>query len=210
VLECENVTATTELKEPETPDAVTTDSEPAVQTADAKSVLEPVTVKPQTPPAPPVAEKATVARVPQLITATKSEYKKASSDPREAEKECRTLRRHVVSLNSELESAEAEILAQRTELERAAERMEKDRIRQKEEKVRLVTRHAEELKGLKTQHEQAIAELKRRSDQQLEEARVRMKDIEERRMQEGGDWTKEMENALRREQEAVRRMANLE
>jgi hypothetical protein len=37
-----------------------------------------------------------------------------------------------------------------------------------------------------------------------------MKEIEQRRMQEGGDWNKEMENALHREQEAVRRMANLE
>ena len=139
-----------------------------------------------------------------------TEYKKALADAREAQKESRTLRRHVVSLNSQLEVAEAENHAQRTELERAAERMEKDRTRQKEEKERLAARHAEELKALKLQHEQNVNELKGRSDQQLVDARKRMKELEERRMQEGGDWTKELEGALQREQESARRIAMLE
>jgi hypothetical protein len=139
-----------------------------------------------------------------------AEYKHTLAEAREAQKESRTLRRHIVSLNSELETAEAEIQAQRTELERAADRMEKDRTRQKDEKERLVTRQAEELKALKLQHEQNINKLRERSDQQLEDARYRMRELEERRMQEGGDWTKELEGALQREHECVRRMAMLE
>jgi hypothetical protein len=47
-----------------------------------------------------------------------------------------------------------------------------------------VTRHAAEIKALKLQHEQALAEFKARTDQQVEEARARVKEIEQRRMQE--------------------------
>ena len=170
----------------------------------------PVNEKVPTAAAPVAEEVANVTAHQSPTSSFELEYKKALSEAREAQKECRTLRRHVVSLNSELEAAEAEIQAQRTELERAAERMEKDRARHKEEKERMTGRHAEELKALKIQHEQAVAELKARSDQQVGDARKRIKEMEERRMQEGGDWTKEMENALQREQESVRRMANLE
>jgi hypothetical protein len=162
----------------------------------------------QAPVIPKVA--ASPSGVAQSGPSFEVEYKKAVAEAREAQKESRTLRRHIVSLNSELETAEAEIHAQRTELERAADRMEKDRTRQKEEKERLVMRHGEELKALKLQHEQNVNKLKGRSDQQLEDARKRMRELEERRMQEGGDWTKELEGALQREQESVRRMAMLE
>jgi len=200
----------------ETPAPKIEDPEPITETSHANVQSEPTEAKPLPAPVkPPVAQVAsappTATISPQQAPSSlETEYKRALAEAREAHKECRTLRRHVVSLNSELESAEAEIQAQRTELERAAERMEKDRSRQKEEKDRLVTRHADELKALRLQQEQTISEIKARADQQVEEARARMKEIEQRRMQEGGDWTKEMENALHREQESVRRMANLE
>jgi len=71
-----------------------------------------------------------------------------------------------------------------------------------------VTRHAEEVKALKLQHEKTVKDLKARADQQAQESLQRMKEVEQRRMQEGGDWTKEMENALHREQEAVRRTSS--
>lgn len=208
MLEKEGIAKDEELKEPKDMSVLmkTAGPEPAAKPTETKAQPE-ASVK-----ALPISGKSAAAPnpTPHASPALESEYKKALSDARQAQKECRTLRRHVVSLNAELEACEAEIHAQRTELERAADRMEKDRIRQKEEKERLVTRHAEELKGLKSQHDQTIAEIKKRSEQQVEEARVRMKEIEQRRMQEGGDWNKEMENALHREQEAVRRMANLE
>lgn len=195
------------------------DPEPLTDTVESQVQSEPPVVEAKPPPANPkaaahapdkVASAPPTVLTQQAPSVLESEYKKALADAREAQKECRTLRRHVVSLNSELESAEAEIQAQRTELERAAERMEKDRTRQKEEKERLVTRHADELKVLTAQHEKTVKELKARAEQQAQESLARMKELEQRRMQEGGDWTKEMENALHREQEAVRRMANLE
>lgn len=139
-----------------------------------------------------------------------NEYKNAVAQAREAQKEARTLRRHVVTLNSQLENAEAEINAQRNELERAAERMEKDRIRNKEEREKEKARHAEEMKQMKQQHETSLAEHKKRFEQQLEDARQHLRQVEERRMQEGGDWNKELANALEREKEMVRRVASLE
>ena len=146
----------------------------------------------------------------QSVSLSVMEHRKVSAEAREAQKESRTLRRHIVSLNSQLEAAEAEIRAQRMELERAAERMEKDRSRQKEEKEQLVARQTEELKALKLQHERNVNELKSRSDEQLVEARKQMKEIEEHRMQEGGNWTKELKGALQREQESARRVVMLE
>jgi hypothetical protein len=139
-----------------------------------------------------------------------NEYKAALAQARDAQKEARTLRRHVVSLNSQLESAEAEMTAQRNELERAAERMEKDRIRNKEEREKEKARHAEEVKQMKQQHENSLAEHKKRFEQQLEDARQHLRQVEERRMQEGGDWNKELANALEREKEMVRLVAALE
>ena len=129
---------------------------------------------------------------------------------RESQKEARTLRRHVVSLNKHLEHAETELKAQREELERAAERLEKDRIRHKDDREKEKTRHAEELKGIQTQNDKTMKELKQRLDKQIEELRKQLRDGEERRMQEGGDWNKELVDAVQREQEMAQKYALLE
>lgn len=134
------------------------------------------------------------------------EYKAALADAREAQKEARTLRRHVVALNGELETVEAETKAQRSELERAGERMEKDRARAKEEKDRLIARHTEEMKALKKQNELVMEELSVRNEKLVEEARNQLREVEQRRKEEGGDWTKELVGAIEREQEAQRKL----
>ena len=119
----------------------------------------------------------------------------------EQQKELRTLRRSVVSLNQQLEAAEAELRAQREELERAAERMEKDRQRQKEEREKERTRHAAEIKVMQQKQEQALKEAKARSDQQIDQIRQQLREVEDKRMQEGGDWNKELVDAVAREKE---------
>jgi hypothetical protein len=126
---------------------------------------------------------------------------------RQAQKEARTLRRHVVTLNKQLETAEAEMQAQRTELERAAERMEKDRTRHKEEREKEKARQAEESKVTKAQHEQALKDMRMRTDQQIEEVKRQLRDIEDQRTQEGGDWNKELADAITREQETAAKFA---
>lgn len=139
-----------------------------------------------------------------------NDYKAALIDAREAQKEARTLRRHVVALNSELESVEAENKAQSAELERAGDRMEKDRTRAKDEKERLMARHVEELRLLKKHNEQVVEDLKTRNETILEEARNQLRVVEQRRKEEGGDWNKELLGAIEREQETQKRMLLLE
>lgn len=129
---------------------------------------------------------------------------------RQAQKEARTLRRHVVTLNKQLETAEAEMQAQRTELERAADRMEKDRTRHKEEREKEKARQVEESKVAKAQHEQALKDMRTRTDQQIEELKRQLRDIEDQRTQEGGDWNKELADAVTREQETAAKFALME
>lgn len=120
---------------------------------------------------------------------------------KEAQKEARTLRRHIVSLNDQLETAESELQAQRKELERAAERMEKDRMRHNEEKIASKKRNDDETTLLKKSHDKTLKAQKVKFEEQLERYRKKLSDEEQRRKQEGGDWNKEMSNAIGREQD---------
>lgn len=134
----------------------------------------------------------------------------ASMASKEAQKEVRVLRRHIVKLNSTLEQAEGEIMALRDELERAAERMEKDRSRAKDLKEAAQKRHAEELAANRKQHDQALKEQQSRFEEQLETYKSKLHELEHRRKQEGGDWNKEIAQAYEREQQMSNRVALLE
>ncbi len=129
---------------------------------------------------------------------------------KEAQKEVRVLRRHVVKLNSTLEQAEGEILALRDELGRAAERMEKDRTRAKELKEAAQKTQVEELATIRKQHEQALKDQQIRFEEQLETYKSTLSELENRRKQEGGDWNKEIAQAFEREQEMNNRVTLLE
>ena len=128
----------------------------------------------------------------------------------DASKEARTLRRHVVTLNKQLEEAETELQAQRVELERAAERMEKDRKRAKEEKEKASQQHTKELGALRVSNEEKLKEIQARFDERLAASEKKISDMENRRRQEGGDWSKEMENAIEREQEMHQKVIQME
>jgi hypothetical protein len=137
-------------------------------------------------------------------TPTRSQKEKElTAEMKEAQKEARTLRRHVVSLNEQLEAAENELQAQRKELERAAERMEKDRLRSKQEKESSQKQHAQEISLLRSQHEKTLKEQQARFEEQLDGYRQKLSEAENRRRQEGGNWTKEMSQAIE-EQEFMR------
>jgi len=139
---------------------------------------------------------------------SKKELRELVIDRKEAQKEARTLRRHIVSLNDQLEIAESELQAQRKELERAAERMEKDRLRKNEEKVASQKRNVQEITLLKTQHEKSLKEQQSRFEEKIEQYRKKLSDEEKRRKQQGGDWDKEMSSAIDRENE-MRQAINL-
>jgi inner centromere protein len=132
---------------------------------------------------------------------SQKEHRELVIERKEAQKESRTLRRHVVSLNEQLEAAESELQAQRKELERAAERMEKDRVRQKQEKDKTQKTQVQETTLLKTQHEKSLKEQQTRYEEQLEKYRKKLSEEEKKRKKEGGTWDKEMSNATEREHE---------
>ena len=146
----------------------------------------------------------------QEMAKLQDQLKQQQSQYQQLQKESLTLKRHVVSINKQLEQAEAEINAQRDELERAGDRMQRDSARFKEERENEKKRHAEEINSLKAQHEQATKDIKQRANLQLEEVRSQLKNVEQRRMQEGGDWTKELEDAVNREQDAIAKLAAVE
>ncbi|CAJ1951498.1 unnamed protein product [Cylindrotheca closterium] len=131
-------------------------------------------------------------------------------EAKEAQKEARTLRRHVVSLNSQLESAEIELQAQRKELERAAEQMEKDRIRTKEAKEVAMKIHTNELEALRSQHDKALKEQQARFEQQVDSYRNKLTDMKSQKKQEDGDWSKEMTSVVKREKELNQQVMSLE
>ena len=125
-------------------------------------------------------------------------------------KELRKLRRHVLQLNSDLESAEREIEAQRNELERAALRMERDRSRHKQEKESSEASHKAELAALSLSQEKSWKEWKERNDQSLAEMEGRVKRAELQRVQEGGERDADLQEALERERGAISRVTTLQ
>ena len=118
-------------------------------------------------------------------------------------KELRKLRRHVLQLNSDLESTEREIEAQRAELDRAASRMERDRSRHKQEKESTEASHKAEVAALAAAHERAIQQLKESNDSALQEMEARVTRAEQQRAQEGGERDIELASALDRERASL-------
>lgn len=157
-----------------------------------------------------------LAQKPPSIVASQGNTQKSQKEielvaaSKEAQKEVRVLRRHVVKLNGTLERAENEIAALRAELGRAGERMEKDRTRAKEEKENAQKRFTEELNALRAQHDQALKDRHLRFEEQLANYKSKLNDLENRRKQEGGDWNKEIAQAFEREQEMSNRVTLLE
>lgn len=125
-------------------------------------------------------------------------------------KELRKLRRHVLQLNSDLESAEREIDAQRQELDRAASRMERDRSRHKQEKESTDATHKAEIAALVAAHERAIQQLKEANEGAMQEMEGRVARAEQQRAKEGGERDAELADALERERASVSAMARLQ
>lgn len=160
-----------------------------------------------TPPAsgnhlPPIriTENAMMAQLQKDIKKCKSELKKNKT-------EAQSLRKHVLQLNTELEHAETEVQAQREELQRAAERMERDRMKHNEDREDLMDEHEEEVESQKEHYEQQLVVLKEQYEEQIEELEERLSKLDEKLAQEGGDWTKELEDSVQREREAIKKLS---
>lgn len=151
-------------------------------------------------------EQQSQPRISNSPDSSRKEIRELVLERKEAQKEARTLQRHIVSLNDQLEAAELELQAQRKELEQAAARMEKDRGRHAVEKEALQKGSHKEITLLKTQHEKIVKDQQVRFEEQLERYRKKLTDEEKRRKQEGGDWDKEMSNAIDREHDIQQKL----
>lgn len=151
--------------------------------------------------APPLSRDNKPTDYNSVTISTPNRCKKEHREWKEAQKEARTLRRHVVSLNEQLEAAELELQAQRKELERAAERIEKDRVRQKQEKETYQKHQLQETTLLLNQHKAILKEQQARYEDQVQQYRTKLNEEEKRRKQEDGSRDKEISHAVDREQE---------
>ena len=163
---------------------------------------------PPPPKAPPAAPSSAPSAAPVVVT--KDPNPALVKEAREAQKEVRTLRRHVVALNKQLESVEEEVSAQRKELDQTGGIMEKERAKAKLERDNERKRHAEEMKATQEQHEKTLMEQKTQMEQQMAELSHRLNDMEHTRMQEGGNWDKELQGSVEREQILGQKLASLE
>jgi hypothetical protein len=125
-------------------------------------------------------------------------------------KEARTLRRHLATLNEQLSAADKEVGAQRKELEDAATRLESDRVKYKQDIQSAVSKHATEIQKLTRSHQDTIASMQLQSQNQSETLKKELQGIQQQRKQEGGDWHKELEDAVRREKDALGECAKLQ
>ena len=134
----------------------------------------------------------------------------ASSNASQQLKELRKLRRHVLQLNSDLESAEREIDAQRQELDRAAARMERDRSRYKQEREASDTSHAADVAALVASHERALRQMKETNECAMREMESRIVRAEQQRAKEGGERDAYLAEALERERIALAAAARVQ
>ena len=140
----------------------------------------------------------------QQFEKTKKEITNATN------KETRKLRRTVVKLNAELDSAERELDAQRTELERAAVRMEKERQRYKDDKERMNLSHKEDMQTVMDEHKMSVDAMVTSHAEQMVDMEERIKRAEEARAKEGGDMSMEISESVEREREAMKKVMGLE
>ena len=139
----------------------------------------------------------------QLVTKMKKETTTTN-------KETRKLRRTVVKLNAQLDSAEHELDAQRTELERAAVRMEKERQRYKDDKERLGQSNKEDMKAVMEEHKTSVDAMVTSHAEQMIDMEERIKRAEEARAKEGGDMSMELVESAERERESLKKAISLE
>lgn len=109
-----------------------------------------------------------------------------------------------VKLQKELDHLRVELLAQQDELQAAARRMQSDRDKAAEEREELLEEQDEELQQLKETYEKQLGEQREMYESMLDEMRERLEGEEQKRLQEGGDWTKELEDSLKRERQLQR------
>jgi chromosome segregation ATPase len=140
------------------------------------------------------------------LEAAQAEMKKYKSESKKSIQDGQRLTKLTATLEAQLEAAQAEMQAQQDELQRAAETMQQERLRNQEEHEDLLDDHDDQVEKLTAEHEARFEKQENMYQEQLANLQGRVQQQEEKRMQEGGDWTKELEDALARERDALKRL----
>jgi len=114
------------------------------------------------------------------------------------------------ALQNQLDAAQTEINAQQKELEQAAERLEEDRQLADEEREDLLDEHEDALRNLKESYETRLEVQKQEYESKLGDVKQKLATEAHMRVQEGGDMTEELEEALEREREALQKADQLQ
>ena len=133
-----------------------------------------------------------------------------AASSKDTQREVRTLRKHVVRLNTTLEQAESEIAALQEELRQAAKRMDKDKANAKEQREAVEKQKNEEIQAIHEEKERAITEQRTAFEDQMATFKRTISEIEKTKWQEANNWNKEIAQALEREQEMRTRTSVLE
>jgi hypothetical protein len=163
-------------------------------------------------PAPPRSRGGGGGDVQKLMAKLQSmqeELNKTTSELKTSQAETKKLEKQVNSLDIQLEATNSEIHAQVEELRRAGERMEKDRKLAQDEREELLDEQDDEIEQLKALHTTEVNDLKSSYGQQITELTNRLQVEETLRMQEDGDWTKELEDAVGRERDALKKLSEI-
>jgi hypothetical protein len=115
-----------------------------------------------------------------------------------------------VTLQAQLDAANVEIEAQHKELQNAAKTLQVDRERADEEREDLLDEHEDEITRLKQSYDQQLEIQKKTCDAELLQVTARLQHEQDLRVREGGDWTKELEEALQRERDGLQRLNSIQ
>jgi hypothetical protein len=166
----------------------------------------------QKPPKTPPRSRGGGGDVQKLMAKLQSmqeELNKTTSQLKTSQAETKKLEKQVNSLDIQLEATNSEIHAQVEELRRAGERMEKDRKLAQDDREELLDEQDDEIEQLKALHTTEVSDLKSSYGQQITDLTNRLQVEETLRMQEDGDWTKELEDAVGRERDALKKLSEI-
>ncbi len=145
----------------------------------------------------------------KTIQSLESQLAKLGEELTRGATEHEKLNQRTKDLNEKLKSSEREIEAQATELSTAAEQMEKIRTNAKEEREDLLDDHEDEMEEIRKNHQSALDKMRQDYEKTIAEWKERFASEESLRQQEGGDSIKELQEANKREREALIKLAEI-
>jgi hypothetical protein len=142
----------------------------------------------------------------QMVHSLQSLLVKVQKELGAAESKNKKLLQKVNQLEEKLQLSEVEIEAQAKELNRAGKELEQIRSQAKLEQEELMDEHDEELDDIQKEHQSALDNMRQEYEKTVAEWKEQYESEQARRQQEGGDWTNELEEAIQREKDALKRL----